>query len=498
MPDRTPEQREADRLAREAKRAKREGRAPPSPPPKQPSDRTYAPSASETPITSPEPEPPATGRDWRRAAGDPDPDPPLVRRVESAGPREEIHGHDEPLPEPARPAPPGRRIPPAPAADEPIGTKRISARQRFHRPHLAQRPPRDPASVSAGTRWGRRVGAILALAAVAVVLWFAASLFQPFAGAGAGSVTVQIPEGASVGEVGDVLVANEVVASSFFFGLRARLEGKDDQLNSGRIELKKDMSYAAAIDALTRPAPPAPKLTKLVVPEGISRGEIARIVADSGLPGDYMKATESFAGFNPARYGAPADANLEGFLFPATYELKAKDDAEDLVRQQLRAFRRNLAEVDLTEAKRKNLTAYDVVSIASMIDREAGIPEDRRRIAAVIYNRLRQGISLGIDATLRYELNNWTEPLKVSELEADTPYNTRTNLGLPPGPIGNPGLAALQAAANPANVDYLYYVVRPCGGGASNFSSTDAEFQQDVAAYNAKREELGGRHPVDC
>ena len=116
----------------------------------------------------------------------------------------------------------------------------------------------------------------------------------------------------------------------------------------------------------------------------------------------------------------------------------------------------------------------------------------------MIYNRLKDGMPLGIDATLRYELKNWTDPLKVSELEADTPYNTRTNTGLPPTPIGNPGLASMQAAAAPANVDYLFYVVRPCGNGAHNFSATDAEFQQDVAEYNAKREELGGKSPVTC
>jgi UPF0755 protein len=116
----------------------------------------------------------------------------------------------------------------------------------------------------------------------------------------------------------------------------------------------------------------------------------------------------------------------------------------------------------------------------------------------VIYNRLAMGETLGIDATIRYEKRNWTEPLKVSELEEITPYNTRKVRGLPPTPIGNPGRASLEAAANPAREDYLFYVIKPCGEGAHNFSTTLSEFEEDSAAYDAKREELGGRSPVSC
>jgi len=105
---------------------------------------------------------------------------------------------------------------------------------------------------------------------------------------------------------------------------------------------------------------------------------------------------------------------------------------------------------------------------------------------------------LGIDATLRYYLHDWTHPLRQSQLALDTPWNTRLHLGLPPGPIGSPGLASIMAAAHPAKVNYLFYVARPCGNGASNFSSTDAQFQRDVAAYNAKRAQLGGKSPTTC
>ncbi len=116
-------------------------------------------------------------------------------------------------------------------------------------------------------------------------------------------------------------------------------------------------------------------------------------------------------------------------------------------------------------------------------------------MASVIYNRLREGMPLGIDATIRFATRNWTRPLRVSELEIDSPYNTRTTTGLPPGPIGSPGLASIRAAANPAKTDYLFYVVKPNGDGAHSFSSTDAEFQRDVDAYNREREARGGQDP---
>jgi len=154
--------------------------------------------------------------------------------------------------------------------------------------------------------------------------------------------------------------------------------------------------------------------------------------------------------------------------------------------------------VDMSAAKRKNLSRYDVLVIASMIEREALVPRDRRLISAVIYNRLKENIPLGIDATLRYALNQWSRPLRVSELNSNSSFNTRKRRGLPPTPIGNPGLSALRAAANPAHVPYLFYVVKPCGNGAHAFSSTDAKFQQDVAKYNRARAKRGGKDPSHC
>ena len=249
------------------------------------------------------------------------------------------------------------------------------------------------------------------------------------------------------------------------------------------------MSYSAAIDALSE-GPPK-NIVTVTIPEGRSRAEIAPIVEGAGLTGSYERASVSSPGFNLRKYKAAGAESLEGFLFPATYELKRGASADELVAKQLDAFEEQFATVDLRKAERKNLTPYDVLIIASMVEREASVPEDRPLIASVIYNRLKAGMPLGIDATIRFATGNWTEPLKQSELALASPYNTRTNAGLPPGPIGNPGIESIKAAANPAQTDYLFFVVKPCGEGEHVFSETDAEFQQDVDRYNAERDGAG-------
>jgi uncharacterized YceG family protein len=168
------------------------------------------------------------------------------------------------------------------------------------------------------------------------------------------------------------------------------------------------------------------------------------------------------------------------------------------VAKQLKAFKDNFRKVELTGARRKGLSPYEVLIIASMIEREVMVDSERELVAAVIYNRLADGEPLGIDATIRYATGNYRSPLKESELAIDSPYNTRTHAGLPPTPIGNPGLESIQAAADPARVDFRYYVVKPGTCGEHEFTETQAEFDAAVARYNAAREAAGGRSPVEC
>ena len=384
--------------------------------------------------------------------------------------------------------------------DRPIGTVRVSRAEYQAQPGAPGVPPHRNLGVrKAPRRWARRLLALLALLLVAAIAVAAFMTYQPFHGKGYGAVVVKVPEGASASDIGDLLASNGVVDSGFFFALRARLAGDRDKLRAGTYTLKKSMPYKDALAALTQ-APKAAPTIDVTLPEGPSRRELAPRVKAAGVRGDYVKASVRSRLLNPRTYGAPKGTrSLEGFLFPDTYELRSRTaTARALVNLQLRNFKGQFAQVDLKRARRNHLSRYDVLIIASMIEREAMVAKDRRLISAVIYNRLRKGIPLGVDATLRYRLNNWTKPLKESELQINSEYNTRKIQGLPPTPIGNPGLASIKAAADPASVKYLFYVVKPCGNGAHAFSSTDAQFQKDVAAYNAARKKRGGKDPSRC
>lgn len=337
----------------------------------------------------------------------------------------------------------------------------------------------------------------IALGVVAVVLvWFLWSLFQPFHGDGSGKVAVDIPKGSSVSEVGDLLADKGVIDNSTFFQIRVTLDGKRSDLYAGNFTLAHGMSYSAAIDALSKP--PLKRVTTVTIPEGYSRPQAAQLVEEDGVPGSYTKATVRSKYLNPAEYGGKGARDLEGFLFPDTFELKPKAPVEDLVQLQLEDFRRRIKGVDMSYAKSKNLTVFDVLTIASMIEREAGLASQRKLVASVIYNRLHEGMPLGIDATIRFATGNYTKPLTESELAIDSPYNTRTNTGLPPGPINSPGLAAIEAAAHPAKTDYLFYVNQPGTCGKLAFSKTEDEFFADVEKYEKAREAAGGNSPDTC
>jgi UPF0755 protein len=248
-------------------------------------------------------------------------------------------------------------------------------------------------------------------------------------------------------------------------------------------------------------APPAvettPQLARLriIFPEGFTRRDMAdRVAAVREIAIEkrgvtprltrtgYLLASGSAA--PPAEFRKDwAGRSIEGFLFPATYEFTKLTSSARLVRDQLRAFRRDWRKVDLRYARSKNLTPYDVLIIASMIEKEAVAPDERRLVAAVIYNRLRDRMPLGIDATIRYGHDvPGTEPLKESDLESNDPYNTRNRLGLPPTPISNPGLASMRAAANPARVDYLYFV-RKGESSRHFFTASQSEFCQKSLEY---------------
>jgi UPF0755 protein len=246
-------------------------------------------------------------------------------------------------------------------------------------------------------------------------------------------------------------------------------------------------SLALAAGAAARPAQEPQLVTlRIIFPEGASAGQMAdRVTAVRRIAIRRRHVTPRLTG---AAYAAAVGRartprafapyvkrrSIEGFLFPALYEFTPATTAATLVANQVDAFAQRWRTVDLSAAQRRGRTPYDVLTIASMIERETVAPEERRLVAAVIYNRLERGMVLGVDATLRYGLRiPGTRPLTKAHLASDSPYNTRRFKGLPPTPIGNPGLASIRAAARPAPVDYLYYVRKP--DGIHHFFTADEE-----------------------
>jgi UPF0755 protein len=251
---------------------------------------------------------------------------------------------------------------------------------------------------------------------------------------------------------------------------------------------------AAALVSATATAATEPQL-KILFPEGWSAGQMADRAAEvrqiairkrgvtprlSGA--SYAAATR--AGKAPAAFKPFLKRrSVEGFLFPSTYFFEPSSTAASLVARQIATFQQRWASIDLRAAKARKRTPYDVLTIASLIEKETVAPAERRLVAAVIYNRLEQGMPLGIDASLRYGLGvQGTRPLKQSHLRSGTPYNTHRFKGLPPTPITNPGLPSMRAAAKPANVDFLYYVRKP-DGVHHFFTADEAEFCAKAVEY---------------
>jgi UPF0755 protein len=372
-------------------------------------------------------------------------------------------------------APPPETVAAPPAEKAP----RRSVRERFGRDGGDPRPPRPR-----GAYWRRRILALGLVLVGVLFAWFLIALFQPppfDPGDGSGEAIVTVPEGVTASDVSDLLTENDVVSNGTLFELRLKLAGETDNILPGRYVLAHNMSYGAAIDKLTSSG----GQVNVTIPEGEDRTQIADTIKGLGLSGDYLAASKSFKGFDPNKYGAKNPKSLEGFLFPATYQLDPGSSVDQLVSKQLQGFQQNFAGVNMSYAKSKNLTVYDVLTIASMIDKEVQIPSERPLVAAVIYNRLHRGMPLQIDATTRFEFHNYTGDITASQLQSQSPFNTRINAGLPPTPIGNPGLDAIKAAAQPAKVNYLYYVLNGNNSGHHCFTASGAEFNQLAAAYRS-------------
>jgi len=270
-------------------------------------------------------------------------------------------------------------------------------------------------------------------------------------------VKVTIEEGMTLQQIAELLEGSGVVDNAFLFRLFVQQKGKEKNLVPGIYDLITGSKYGDVLDELITGTPVV--VYTVTIPEGYTLNDIVNKYSRELPFVDAADMENALKAYN-YNYGyLEGTDSLEGYLFPKTYEMTLDYDATDIVEMMLAQHQFETGDLDYSFASEKGFSRYEIIIIASMIEREAYIPEERELISAVIHNRLDIEMALGIDATLSYFLEKWEEPLTESDLATDTGYNTRLYAGLPPTPICNPGLASIVAALNPADVNYLYFVV---------------------------------------
>jgi UPF0755 protein len=293
-------------------------------------------------------------------------------------------------------------------------------------------------------------------------------------------VSIQVPAGATGDDVVGILAEKQVIRCGGFIGESLlRRTGKAEVIRAGSYDLSTNMGLDEALRVLTRP-PKAVPISTLTIPEGYRLTQIAEAAHDQlGVSADRVLQLAEGGGVTLPPYLTKKAETSEGFLFPETYEfVDSEVSPKNVVRRLLHQFGDQVARLPWENAEKLGLSPYEVVIVASLIEREAVIPEERPRIAAVIYNRIDLGEILGIDAALQYIDPDPSDGLTESDLAIDSPYNTRLNKGLPPTPIASPGLSSLQAALEPLATDDRYYVL--CGDdGRHEFSADYDQFLAD-------------------
>lgn len=285
-------------------------------------------------------------------------------------------------------------------------------------------------------------------------------------------VHVVIEEGESASSIGAKLHAEGVVTSATLFRLLAWVQGRQGKFQAGHYLLNPGMRYGEVFSVLE--AGPNYQV-RLTIPEGLTVAQTAELVARvTGMEAEEFLEAATAGDYRVDILPEEQKNNLEGLLFPKTYELPQDITPRELVEVLLRQFKAETAGLDWSRAERLGVTPYQVIIVASLIEREVALDPERPLVAAVIYNRLRLGMMLQIDATVQYALPEWKPVLTYEDLKTPSPYNTYLHKGLPPAPICSPGMASIKAALEPADVDYLYYVAT--GDGGHFFTADYQEF----------------------
>lgn len=290
------------------------------------------------------------------------------------------------------------------------------------------------------------------------------------------SVKVVIEPGWTTDQIARTLAEKGVVDSSFFFTVYVKQRGAESKLQAGEYVLKTGLSYRAALEALLKG--PKIKYYKVTIPEGLTIKEVAKTVAEkTHIEEEDFLAAAKKSDYNYPFLGEIPTDSLEGFLFPKTYVVTSKMNAHDVVDKMLYQFQKETSPLDFSWAKGKNLNLYQIVIVASIIEKEVKLSDERDKVSAVIYNRLERGMLLEMCSTVQYVLPERKAELTYEDLKFDSPYNTYLHIGLPPAPICSPGLASIEAALKPAPVDYLYFVLTS-PDGRHTFTNSPEEFER--------------------
>lgn len=296
-----------------------------------------------------------------------------------------------------------------------------------------------------------------------------------FPGPGKAAVTITVPEGASVESIGRILVEEKVVASTKAWEEAVASEDRSTSIQSGRYQMKQEMPAIEALRLLINPGASRVR-SQFTVPEGLRLSrQIDTLVKGTKIP----KTEFDKVAKNPKNLGLPkyAGKNVEGVLFPNTYELVADATAESTMKQMVDQYKKVTGDIDIdARAKALGVKPYDILIVASIIEREVNKDEYRAKVARVLYNRLKDDMPLGLDSTVVYAENLKTNTTTPKDRKSKSPYNTYKVKGLPPGPISAPGKASLEAAANPEKGDWLYFVTVNFDTGETKFVKTYPEF----------------------
>jgi UPF0755 protein len=342
----------------------------------------------------------------------------------------------------------------------------------------------------------KRLVAILVLIAIVgfgtsrAMDWWNFNVNTPISSAGK-AVPFHVDPGETPSQIGQDLYNVGLIRSTIAFDMYTRLTNAGPKLEAGVYVLKTNMSLAQIVNALQHGKADQKVIT---FPEGFPLREQAKVVETKKLAtaAEYLAAAKDPAlrttyTFLPPQPGNP-DAPFEGYLFPDTYQIDPAAGVRGLVKEQLDqfavVFSADLrAQIAQATPARPAETVQSIVILASMVDREANAatPTDRGNVCSVYYNRLKINMSLGVDATLLYGLGRLTPEPTAAELSLNSPYNTRTHSGLPPGPISNPGKAAIMACVNPPQTQFLFYFTDR--QGVTHFETNQQDFDRDIAKY---------------